>query len=62
MNDEVTIETLMIGATMRGLSLEMFETMKPGQIVDYCIAYNNTVGSYKNDNEIVASQAEFDAF
>ena len=62
MNDEVTIETLMIGATMRGLSLEMFETMNPGQIVDYCIAYNNTVASYKNDSEIVASQAEFDAF
>lgn len=53
----------MVGASLRGLSLLMFDKMTPGQIVDYCIEYNNVVNSEESDKEErTAGQADFDSF
>lgn len=38
----------MVGASMRGMPLQMFEDMTIGQIIDFCITYNNINAS---DNE-----------
>lgn len=51
----------MIGSTMRGLTLDMFDKMNPGQIVDYCIAYNNILDPAE-EQEKIATQRDFDAF
>lgn len=60
---EVTLEDMMIGATARGLGLDMFEEMNPGQIVDFCIAYNNyQLGEDETNNINYASQNDFDKF
>jgi len=37
----VTLEDIMVGASMRGMPLQMFEDMTIGQIIDFCITYNN---------------------
>lgn len=51
----------MVGATVRNLNLEMFNELTPGQIVDYCIEYNNIM--YDNENiERDANQNDFDRF
>ena len=61
--EAITLETLMVGATTRGLGLEMFFNMSPGQIIDYCIEYNNTLNVSDNEEvEIVATQLHFDRF
>ena len=53
----------MVGASLRGLSLLMFEKMTPGQIVDYCIEYNNVLEyDQEEDQEKTATQADFDRF
>ena len=53
----------MVGASLRGLSLLMFEKMTPGQIVDYCIEYNNVLSQDKTEDEQrTATQADFDTF
>ena len=40
----VTIEDIMIGALSRGLSYDAIEKMTIGQVVDFCIAYNQKNG------------------
>ena len=52
----------MVGATSRNLILEMFEELTPGQIVDYCIAYNNTFDGKKETGDREAIQLDFDKF
>lgn len=49
---------------MRNLPLQMFEQLTPGQIVDYCIEYNNMldVDDNENDGVRIATQADFDRF
>lgn len=51
----------MIGASLRGMPLDMFDEMNPGQIVDYCIAYNNLMDP-NEDAEKEATQSDFDKF
>ena len=58
----MTLENMMVGAVMRGLSIDAFENMSPGQIVDYCIQYNNTINEEKEDKERMATQEDFDRF
>ncbi|MDO5015308.1 MAG: hypothetical protein Q4E28_05085 [Clostridia bacterium] len=43
-------------------SLDIFDKMTPGQIVDYCIAYNNIYVETIEDVNIKAGQQEFDSF
>ena len=56
----------MAGALTRGLTLSDFKSMTIGDVVDYCIAYNNA--NYSNDEDEdkekvrKASQKDFDNF
>ncbi|MDU1176273.1 MAG: hypothetical protein E6987_01560 [Peptoniphilus harei] len=55
----------MAGALTRGLTLSDFKSMTIGDVVDYCIAYNNA--NYSNEDEDKdkvrkASQKDFDSF
>lgn len=53
----------MVGAQLRGLDISSFKLLNPGQIVDYCIEYNNTIYSNKKENNSrEATQADFDRF
>ena len=61
-DEEVIVEDMMVGATSRNLILEMFEELISGQIVDYCIAYNNTFDSRKETGDREAIQLDFDRF
>ena len=57
----------MVGAISRGLTLKDMDNLTIGQIVDYCIEYNN-INGYTDENEseedtiIIAGQKEFDKF
>nr|DAJ30362.1 MAG TPA: hypothetical protein [Caudoviricetes sp.] len=55
----------MAGALTRGLTLSDFKSMTIGDVVDYCIAYNNA--NYNEEDEDKgkvrkASQKDFDSF
>ena len=52
----------MIGATSRGLPLDMLYEMTPGQIVDYCVEYNNIYSEDSENEETIAKQCDFDSF
>ncbi len=55
----------MAGALTRGLNLSDFKNMTIGDVVDYCIAYNNAHYIEEDeDKEKVrkASQKDFDSF
>ncbi|MGE9896608.1 hypothetical protein ACQQ97_06950 [Anaerovoracaceae bacterium SGI.195] len=53
----------MVGAVTRGLSLDSFYGMNPGQIIDYCIEYNNTMIADDEEESVrVGTQADFDKF
>ena len=59
----ITVETLMVGATSRGLSIDSFDQMNPGQVLDFCIAYNNQMADDdEEDTEVFATQDDFDRF
>ena len=38
--EPLTLDTITIGATARGLSVEDIKDMELGQVVDYCIEWN----------------------
>lgn len=38
--EPLTLDTVTIGATARGLSIEAIKEMELGQIVDYCLEWN----------------------
>ncbi|MPN14338.1 hypothetical protein SDC9_161665 [bioreactor metagenome] len=53
----------MVGASIRGMPLQMFEDMTIGQIVDYCITYNNMQDEEKDEDSPrirKATQEDFD--
>lgn len=54
----------MVRAIERGLSLNDFENMTVGMILDYIITYNNLNFKEENEEEQVreATQEDFDAF
>lgn len=52
----------MIGATSRGLSIAAFDHVNPGQILDFCTAYNNQLEGDDAALEREASQEDFDRF
>lgn len=53
---------MMIGAVQRGLSLDMFDELNPGQIVDFCIEYNNYINPKQKDYVRDATQSDFNNF
>lgn len=53
---------MLVGASLRGLNIDIFYNMSPGQIVDYCIAYNNIMFDKNEDEERIATQEDFDKF
>lgn len=56
---------LLVGAVQRGLSMQDFTNLTIGQVVDYCIEYNNAQGIQANDNTDIirqATQADWDSF
>ena len=61
-DEEVTVEDIMVGATSRNLILEMFEELISGQIVDYCIAHNNSFDGKKETGDREAIQLDFGKF
>lgn len=54
----------MTGAIARGLSLNDFDRMTLGQIIDYCITYNEINKQDKEDKEETrqATQHDFNNF
>lgn len=55
----------MVGATTRGLGIEVFDALNPGQIMDYCIEYNAQLDTGKgkpDDFTRDANQLDFDRF
>lgn len=54
----------MTGALTRGLTLSDFKNMTIGDVVDYCIAYNNAYYSGEDEESTTrsASQKDFDNF
>lgn len=61
----MTLETMLVGAQLRGLSISAFDLMNPGQIVDYCLEYNETVmpESASSGSPVrEAGQFDFDTF
>lgn len=53
----------MAGAFTRGLTLSDFKSMTIGDVVDYCIAYNNAQIDKEDEPEVrKASQKDFDNF
>lgn len=52
----------MVRALERGLTVQDFETMTIGMIMDYIITYNNLNDEENNDNIAEATQADFDNF
>lgn len=61
----MTLETMLVGAQLRGLSISAFDLMNPGQIVDYCLEYNETVlpdGTPGEQSVREAGQLDFDTF
>ena len=55
----------MVGAQLRGLDIQTFEILNPGQIVDYCLEYNETVlGKEEMEEGGVreATQMDYDLF
>ncbi len=52
----------MVRALERGLTVQDFETMTIGMIMDYIITYNNLNDEENNDNIAEATQADFDDF
>ena len=56
---------MLVGAQLRGLSISAFDLMNPGQIVDYCLEYNETVLPESASSEPLvreAGQFDFDTF
>ncbi|MFM1524498.1 MULTISPECIES: hypothetical protein [Helcococcus] len=54
---------MLVGASLRGLSIDSFSDMSPGQIVDFCVAYNNLLqGDLKDKEDRLATQEDFDKF
>lgn len=52
----------MAGAISRGLNLSDFKDMTIGQIVDYCIEYNDMQKTDKKKDTKKARQEDFDNF
>lgn len=52
----------MTGAISRGLNLSDFKEMNIGQIVDYCIEYNNVHTENKKNKSRKAMQEDFNNF
>lgn len=50
----------MVGATQRGLTIDDIKEMDIGDIVDYCIEYNNMMSADSEPNVRQATQADFD--
>ena len=65
---EVDTDLLIAGALSRGLTLQDFEKLTIGQIVEYCITYNQANNQSKNDDgddKIItrkATQSDWDRF
>lgn len=56
---------MLVGAQLRGLSISALDLMNPGQIVDYCLEYNETVlpdGTPGEQSVREAGQLDFDTF
>lgn len=65
--EKVGIETIITGAVQRGLSFEGIKEMTIGQIVDFCIEYNeinepDDKKKKRRRNVRKATQADWDAF
>lgn len=58
----VDTELIMAGALSRGLNLRDFELMSLGQVVDYCITYNEINKPQEEDHVKIATQEDFDLF
>ena len=53
----------MVGAISRGLALSDLNGMTLGQVVDFCISYNeNSETKEDEDDEIIADQSYFVRF
>jgi hypothetical protein len=50
----------MVGATQRGLTIDDIKEMDIGDIVDYCIEYNNMMSVDSEPSVRQATQADFD--
>lgn len=59
----MSLETLMVGATQRGLTIDDVKEMDIGDIVDYVIEYNNMMETDDDKPGVrMATQADFDSF
>ena len=52
----------MVGAITRGLTLDDFDRLTIGQIVDFCIEYNDMQKDEEKETTRAATQADFNAF
>lgn len=62
---EVDTEVLIAGAISRGLSLYDFDNLTVGQIVDYCITYNDANSTGEEEDKAItrkANQDDWDKF
>lgn len=53
---------IMAGALSRGLTMADFNNLYIGQIIDYCITYNNLQNGDEEVSEKTANQSDFDRF
>lgn len=60
----MTTEIIMVRAIERGLTLQDFEELTTGGILDYIITYNNVNSTSEKEEETVreAGQTDFDRF
>lgn len=60
----MTLELLILRALERGLSLQDFQVMTPGMIIDFIITYNNErLSDEEREDEVrEATQADYDRF
>lgn len=60
----VTFDDIVAGALSRGLTVADFDDMDIGDVVDYCITYNNNIDTEKKDDEErrQATQEDWDNF
>lgn len=53
---------MMVAATSRGMSIEAFSDLNPGQIVDFCLQYNAIFDPDGYNYIQEAGQKDFDRF
>lgn len=58
----MSTEQVMSGAIGRGLCLGDFDVLDVGQIIDYCITYNNQMLGSDEADYTSACQGDFDCF